>query len=161
MSSDELQVESEDALFDFVIQWARKHYSNVEERRKVLSNRLCQLIRFPNMSHHKLNNVISCTDLDTICALKVVSEALLLKAQAPNKRCNERDYKQFPVTVLEFGAPIWECTVYWNIRKAQPWSLCSQHFRFDDLNFQIRCVASDRPDQFKVIVGVLMDHDEE
>jgi hypothetical protein len=38
LSSDELQVESEDAVFDFVIKWARKHYTNVEERREMLSN---------------------------------------------------------------------------------------------------------------------------
>ena len=73
LSSNELRVESEDALFDFVIKWARKHYTNVEERREILSNRLCQLIRFPNMSHHKLYDVISCNDLDGACALNAVS----------------------------------------------------------------------------------------
>jgi hypothetical protein len=66
LSSDELQVESEDALFDFVIKWGTKHCTNVEERREILSNRLCQLIRFQNMSYHKLSHVISCNELDRV-----------------------------------------------------------------------------------------------
>ena len=81
MSSDELQVESEDALFDFVIKWATEHYSNAEERREVLSNRLCHLIRFTNMSPNKLINVIYCSDLGTV-SIKAVSEALHLKGSS-------------------------------------------------------------------------------
>jgi hypothetical protein len=34
LSSDDLQVESEDALFDFVIKWGTKHYTNVEKGEK-------------------------------------------------------------------------------------------------------------------------------
>jgi hypothetical protein len=124
LSSDELQVESEDAVFDFVIKWARKHYTNVEERREMLSNRLGQLIRFPNMSHHKLNDVISCNDLDGACALNAVSEALHFKAQEPHNRSNERNYKHLPVTVVESDIPIRECTVFWNKRNAQQMPLC-------------------------------------
>lgn len=33
LSSDELRVQSEDALYDFVISWARKHYPSPEQRR--------------------------------------------------------------------------------------------------------------------------------
>ena len=131
LSSDELQVESEDAVFDFVIKWARKHYTNVEERREMLSNRLGQLIRFPNMSHHKLNDVISCNDLDGACTLNAVSEALYFKAQEPHNRSNERNYKHLPVTVVESDIPIRECTVFWNKRNAH-----SRQFQFGSAKFR-------------------------
>ncbi|MCI08996.1 kelch-like protein, partial [Trifolium medium] len=36
LSSDDLQVASEDAVYDFVLKWARHQYSNLEERREVL-----------------------------------------------------------------------------------------------------------------------------
>jgi hypothetical protein len=76
---DNLQVESEEALFDFVIKWSRNHYTNVEERREVLSNTLFQLVRFLNMSHEKLNDVIYCYDLDSVCVCKVALDSLHLK----------------------------------------------------------------------------------
>jgi hypothetical protein len=158
-SSDELQVESEDALFDFVIKWARKHYTGVEERREILSNRLCQLIRFPNMSHHKLYDVISCNDLDGV-RTKAVSEALHFKAEEPHYRSNERNYKHLPITVVESDNPIRECTVFWNKRNAQQMPLCSQHFRFGGLKFQVRCDPIEPPFGFELTIDVV-DHDDQ
>lgn len=117
LSSDELRVQSEDALYDFVISWARKHYPSPEQRREILGSNLCKLIRFPNMTTPKLKDVLSCYDLDNVCASKVVSEALLLKADAPHKILNERVYQHFPVTVVEFDDPIKECMVFWYITK--------------------------------------------
>jgi hypothetical protein len=160
LSSNELRVESEDALFDFVIKWARNHYTSIEERREVLSNRLCQLIRFPNMSNHKLNDIVSCKDLDSVCALKAVLEAFRLKEQPPYKRCNERYYTHLPVTVVEFDTPIRECTVFWNIDKAQQMPLYSQHFRFGGAKFQFRCDPIEPPIGFELRIGVI-DHDDE
>lgn len=126
LSSDELRVQSEDALYDFVISWARKHYPSPEQRREILGSNLCKLIRFPNMTTPKLKDVLSCDDLDNVCASKVVSEALLLKADAPHKILNERVYQHFPVTV-EFDDPIKECMVFWYITKDS----CSR-FALDD-----------------------------
>jgi hypothetical protein len=160
LSSDDLQVESEDALFDFVIKWGTKHYTDVEERREILSNRLCQLIRFPNMSYHKLSDVISCNELDRVCLLKAVSEALHLKVQAPHKRSNERNYTHLPVTVVEFDNPIRECTVFWNKRNVQQMPLYSQHFRFGGAKFQFRCDPIEPPFGFDLTIAVI-DHDDQ
>jgi hypothetical protein len=160
LSSDQLQVESEDALFDFVIKWARNHYTNVEERREVLSNRLFQLIRFRNMSKHKLNEVISCNDLDTVCACKAALEALRLKAQAPHHRSKERDYTHFPVTVVESETPIRECTVFWNMTRNQM-PLYSQHFQFGGVKFQFRCDPLETDIGFELTIIVIDQDDEE
>merc|ERR1711915_727458 len=61
LSSDELQVASEDAVYDFVLKWARAHYPKIEDRRDILGSRLGRLIRFPNMSSRKLKKVLSCS----------------------------------------------------------------------------------------------------
>jgi len=45
LSSDELQVAPEDAVYDFVLNWARAQYPNMEERRELLQTRLARFIR--------------------------------------------------------------------------------------------------------------------
>jgi hypothetical protein len=50
VSSDDLQVASEDVVYDFVLKWARHQYGNLEERREVLGSRLAQFIHFPHMT---------------------------------------------------------------------------------------------------------------
>lgn len=37
LSSNELQIASEDAVYDFVLKWARGQYPKLEERRQILS----------------------------------------------------------------------------------------------------------------------------
>lgn len=54
LSSDDLQVASEDAIYDFVLKWARIHYPNIEERREILTKLLPKCIRFPYMTCRKL-----------------------------------------------------------------------------------------------------------
>jgi len=166
LSGDNLRVESEDALFDFVIKWARKHYPNVEERREVLSSSLFQLLRFPNMSHEKLNDVIFSDDLDIRCSsldtlhLKAQAlDAFRLKAQAPHKIFNDRYYTHFPVNVVEFENPIRECTVFWNITRTEM-PLYSQHFRFGGAKFQFRCDPLEHVDGFDLTISVI-DYDDE
>eukprot|EP00253_Pinus_taeda_P025731 PITA_25731 len=166
LSSDELRVESEDALYDFVISWARKHYPSLEQRREILGSNLCKLIRFPNMTTHKLKDVLSCDDLDNVCASNVVSEALLLKVDAPHKILNERVYQHFPVTVVEFDDPIKESMVFWYITKDS----CSRFFRDDERLYSLPflfCGAKFRlsvlreSDQFLTVVGEVMEFEEE
>jgi hypothetical protein len=159
LSGDNLRVESEDALFDFVIKWARNHYTNVEERREVLSKSLFQLVRFPNMSHEKLNDVISSDDLDSVCACKAALDALHLKAQAPHNISNDRYYTHFPVTVVESDTPIRECPVFWNITRTEM-PLHSQHFRFGGTKFQFRCDPLEHVDGFELTISVI-DYDDE
>ncbi|XP_021757599.1 BTB/POZ domain-containing protein POB1-like [Chenopodium quinoa] len=133
LCSDDLQVASEDAVYDFAVKWARTHYSKLEERRKVLGTRLCRLIRFPHMTCRKLRKVMTCNDLDPELSSKLVSEALFFKAEPPYRqralladeantsghRYIERAYKYRPVKVIEFELPRPQCIVYLDLRKEE------------------------------------------
>ncbi|KAK9145290.1 hypothetical protein Sjap_005193 [Stephania japonica] len=137
LSSDDLQVPSEDAVYDFVLKWARAHYPKMEERREVLSSRLGRVIRFPFMTCRKLRKVLSCNDFDHDIASKVVLDALFFKAEAPHKqralaaedsashnRFVERAYKYRPVKVVEFELPRPQCVVYLDLK----WEECKNLF---------------------------------
>lgn len=131
LSSDDLQVASEDAAYDFVLRWARNRYPKVEERREILSSGLGRCIRYPYMTCRKLKKVLTCNDFDHELASKVVLEALFFKAEAPhrqralaaedsavtNRRFIERAYKYRPVKVVEFELPRRQCVVYLDLKK--------------------------------------------
>ncbi|KAK4802999.1 hypothetical protein SAY86_001202 [Trapa natans] len=133
LSSDDLQVASEDVVCDFVLKWARMHYTKVDDRRSVLSSRLGRLIRFPFMTCRKLRKVLTCNDFDPELASKVVLEALFFKAEAPHRqrllaaevanslsrRFIERAYKYRPVKVVEFDLPRQQCVVYLDLKKVE------------------------------------------
>ncbi|KAK6129998.1 hypothetical protein DH2020_036280 [Rehmannia glutinosa] len=113
--SDDLQVASEDAVYDFVLKWARIHYPKLEERREMLSTRLLRFVRFPCMTCRKLRKVLTCSDIDSEVSSKVVLDALFFKAEAPYRqrsllaeeanasfrRFVERAYKYRPVKVVD------------------------------------------------------------
>ncbi|ONK79127.1 uncharacterized protein A4U43_C01F3210 [Asparagus officinalis] len=86
LSSDNLQVASEDAVYDFALKWARTHYPKSEERKEILGSRLGRLIRFPHMTCRKLKKVLTCTDLDEEISSKAVLEALFFKAETPHRQ---------------------------------------------------------------------------
>ncbi|KAJ1414679.1 TRAF-like [Sesbania bispinosa] len=132
LSSDELQVASEDAVYDFVLKWARTQYPKLEERREVLGTRLARLIRFPYMTCRKLKKVLTCNDFDHDVASKLVLEALFFKAEAPhrqrilaaesassNRLFVERAYKYRPVKVVEFELPRQQCVVYLDLKREE------------------------------------------
>ncbi|KAK3434271.1 hypothetical protein EUGRSUZ_D01781 [Eucalyptus grandis] len=133
LASDDLQVASEDAVYDFVLKWTRSHYSKQEERRGVLASKLGRLIRFPYMTCRKLRKVLSCNDFDPELASKVVLEALFFKAEAPyrqrslaaeeangiHRRFVERTYKYRPVKVVEFELPRQQCIVYLDLKREE------------------------------------------
>ncbi|CAK9163023.1 unnamed protein product [Ilex paraguariensis] len=133
LSSDELQVASEDAVYDFVLKWARIHYPKLEERREILGTRLGRLIRFPYMTCRKLKKVLTCNDFDAELASKVVLESLFFKAEAPYRqrslaaeevntsvrRFVERAYKYRPVKVVEFELPRQQCVVYLDLKREE------------------------------------------
>ncbi|XP_022721056.1 BTB/POZ domain-containing protein POB1-like isoform X2 [Durio zibethinus] len=137
-SSDDLQVASEDAVYDFVLKWARTHYPKLEERREVLATRLGRLVRFPYMTCRKLKKVLICNDFDPELASKVVLEALFFKAETPYRqralaseeanvtyrRFVERAYKYRPVKVVEFELPRQQCLVYLDLKREE----CAQLF---------------------------------
>ncbi|GAB2271778.1 Boi protein [Dionaea muscipula] len=133
LSSDELQVASEDAIYDFVLKWARVQYPKLEERREVLSTRLMRFIRFPYMTCRKLKKVLTCPEFDHEMATKVVLDAVFFKAEAPHRqrtravddplatgrRFMERDYKYRPVKVVEFEKPRNQCMVFLDLKQEE------------------------------------------
>ncbi|KAL8503529.1 hypothetical protein ACS0TY_022313 [Phlomoides rotata] len=136
--SDDLQVASEDAVFDFVLKWARLHYPRLEERREILSKRLLRFVRFPCMSCRKLKKVLTCSEIDPDLASKVVLDALFFKAEVPHRhhslpteeandsfrRFVERSYKYRPVKVVVFESPRQQCVVYLDLKREE----CAQLF---------------------------------
>ncbi|KAG8363286.1 hypothetical protein BUALT_Bualt19G0006300 [Buddleja alternifolia] len=131
LSSDDLQVASEDAVYDFALKWTRTHYQKLEERREILCTRLGRYIRFPYMTSRKLRKVLTCNDFDHEFASKVVLDALFFKAEAPHRqrthaieestsssrRFVERAYKYRPVKVVEFELPRQQCVVYLDLKR--------------------------------------------
>ncbi|KAJ8539376.1 hypothetical protein K7X08_013628 [Anisodus acutangulus] len=132
-SNDDLQVASEDAVYDCVLKWARIHFPNLEERREILSSHLCRLIRFPYMTCRKLKKFLTCNDFDPELASKVVLDALFFKAEAPYRQrvladeegnashhCFvERAYKYRPLKVVEFELPRQQCIVYLDLKREE------------------------------------------
>ena len=132
LSSDELQVASEDAVYDFVLKWARIQFPRLEERREILGTKLAHFIRFPYMTCRKLKKVLSCNDFDHEVASKLVSDALFFKAEAPHRQrilaaesastsrlFVERSYKYRPVKVVEFELPRQQCVVYLDLKREE------------------------------------------
>ncbi|PIA49129.1 hypothetical protein AQUCO_01300174v1 [Aquilegia coerulea] len=132
-SSDDLQMASEDAVYDFLLKWARIHFPKLEDRREILGRRLIRLIRFPFMTCRKLRKVLTCIDFDHDLASKAVLDALFFKAEAPHRqrslaaeesaaisRCFvERAYKYRPVKVVEFEAPRQQCVVFLDLKREE------------------------------------------
>ncbi|XP_057456202.1 BTB/POZ domain-containing protein POB1-like [Lotus japonicus] len=137
LASDDLQVPSEDAVYDFVLKWARKHYNKQTERRGVLSTRLVCLIRFPYMTCRKLREVLSCIDFRHKDVFELVREALIFKAEAPHgqwllaakepvslkHRFVQRAYKYHSVKVVKFELPQQRCVVYLDLKREECASL--------------------------------------
>jgi hypothetical protein len=135
LSSDELQVASEDAVYDFVLKWARSQYPKVEERREIIGARLGRFIRFPYMTCRKLKKVLTCSDFEHEMASKAVLDALFFKAEAPHRqralaaedplaaggtrRFVERAYKYRPVKVVEFELPRHQCVVFLDLKREE------------------------------------------
>ncbi|KAI3892563.1 hypothetical protein MKX03_021204 [Papaver bracteatum] len=94
LSSDDLQVASEDVVYDFVLKWAKLHYPKRKDRPE---------------------KVLTCNDFDHDCMSKFVLAALFVKAEAAHtqrtptaelsaitNRCfAERAYIYRPVKVLD------------------------------------------------------------
>ncbi|EXB52718.1 BTB/POZ domain-containing protein [Morus notabilis] len=133
LASDDLQIASEDAVYDFVLKWSRAQYPKLEERREVLGSRLARYIRFPYMTCRKLKKVLTCNDFDHEIASKLVLEALFFKAEVPhrqralasedsatmNRHFVERAYKYRPVKVVEFELPRQQCVVYLDLKREE------------------------------------------
>ncbi|KAL3499274.1 hypothetical protein ACH5RR_038367 [Cinchona calisaya] len=133
LSSDDLQVASEDVVYDFMLKWARMHYPKVEERQHILGTHLARLIRFPYMTCRKLRKVLACNDFDHELASNLVLDALFFKAEEPHRQrslvagacdaCSprfvERAYRYRPVKVMEFELPHQQCIVYLDLKREE------------------------------------------
>ncbi|EPS68073.1 hypothetical protein M569_06692, partial [Genlisea aurea] len=145
LSSDDLQVASEDAVYDFTLKWARSHFPKLEDRQNILSSCLGRYIRFPCMTARKLRKALSCPDFDQDFVTKAVLDALFFKAEAPYRqrtqsstaaeapssssssssssstghRYTERDYKYRSVKLVEFKLPRPQCVVYLDLKREE------------------------------------------
>ncbi|KAL3819170.1 hypothetical protein ACJIZ3_005075 [Penstemon smallii] len=118
LSSDDLQVDSENAVYDLVMKWARTQYPELKERQRILSTSLLGLIRFPCMTVRKLKKLLDCEDIDPLLASKIVTDALYFKSRGESSSSStlshlhgislvgaHRLYKYHPVKVVEFEEP--------------------------------------------------------
>ncbi|KAL5061249.1 hypothetical protein RYX36_032853 [Vicia faba] len=154
LSSDELQVGSEDAVYDFVMVWARTQYPNLEERRKILRHNLIRFIRFPFMTCRKLKIVQTCNDFNHEVTYKLIFDALYFKAEAPHRQrilatesastsrvFIERSYIYRPIKIVEFEHPHQQCVVYLDLKREECANLfpsgrvCSQAFHLGGQRF--------------------------
>ncbi|KAK1378168.1 BTB/POZ domain-containing protein POB1-like [Heracleum sosnowskyi] len=143
LSSDDLQVCSEDVIYDLVMKWAEVHYPQLEERRKVLETRLRHLIRFPYMTSLKLKEVTTGAYFSPEVASEIVLEALFFKNETPSgqhqlaldrhvagenignpdQRFVERAYICRPVKAVVIELPRYHCVVHLDLTRKECESL--------------------------------------
>ncbi|XP_011629410.1 BTB/POZ domain-containing protein At2g46260 [Amborella trichopoda] len=119
LSSDELHVGLEDAVFDFALEWAHANYPNLEERREILGSHIFPVRRFSRMSTHKLKVAFECEDMDPSLTLKWVARAFIVKAEeAEHQHCGtECAYKRPPLKVIQLAANHAKCLVFLDLRR--------------------------------------------
>ncbi|URE49452.1 BACK [Musa troglodytarum] len=101
LSSNDLQAASEDAIYEFVLKWARAQYPVLEERREILSSRLIRHIRalFKAEALHR--------------------QRAFSADESSHKRFTERAYKYRPLKVVEFDRPHPQCIVYLDLKREE------------------------------------------
>ncbi|XP_058742574.1 BTB/POZ domain-containing protein POB1-like [Vicia villosa] len=173
LSSDELQVASEDVVYDFVLTWAQTQYPSLEERRKILRANLIHFIRFPFMTCSKLKTVQTCNDFDHEVTSKVVFDALYFKSEAPHQQkilaaefastshlFIERSYMYRPIKVVEFEHPHQQCVVYFDLKREECANLfpsgrvCSQPFHLGGQRFFLSAQCNMDPYRFYHCFGL-------
>ncbi|KAL3819200.1 hypothetical protein ACJIZ3_005105 [Penstemon smallii] len=179
LSSDDLQVESENAVYDLVMKWARTHYPVLKERRRILITSLLGLIRFPCMTVVKLKKLLHCKDIDPLLASEIVTDALsfMIRGESSSSLSHRhgislvgahRFYKYHPVKVVEFEEPLQECIVYLEIKRANPYFIAnpgrvySHDFEFGGQRFRLSTVCnSDGKNPLVVALGMRKKGSEE
>ncbi|KAL8144228.1 hypothetical protein V2J09_017260 [Rumex salicifolius] len=120
LDSKFLQVNTEDDIYNFILDWGREHYPELKERREVLTNRLARLIHFPYMTPQKLRQVLSRTDFHHETASKLVMEALFIKAQVPygqHIHATRRHYNHRLVSVVHIKSRSPRVAVYFDLKR--------------------------------------------
>ncbi|GLJ29260.1 hypothetical protein SUGI_0577110 [Cryptomeria japonica] len=175
LSSDELQIRSEDIPCDYVMEWTRKHYPDEGERKEVLNKNLIYSIRFPFLSKEKLKEIFSSKEIDCVGTLKLILEALFHKEEIPYRRKNhsaqelhpemicERSYINKHIRIVKIDTPHKECMVFWNIKKDEcltlrdrPDSLASQFIYFGDQLFLIKAFSTKNKEGFPISFGLCL-----
>ncbi|CAA7017408.1 unnamed protein product [Microthlaspi erraticum] len=132
LANDDLQVSSEDVVYELVSRWLRLHYSGVRERQDVLASHLARFIRFPHMSCQRLKRMLLSDDFRPSIAKSIVLDALFFKtdssddrpaASSLNRRLVERAYNFKPIKTVEFEAPRQHCIVYMDFKRRECESL--------------------------------------
>ncbi|KAF7045271.1 hypothetical protein CFC21_054392 [Triticum aestivum] len=137
-SSTDVQVETEDDIYYFMLDWARARYVELEERRKILSSRLLPLVRFSHMTCVTLQEILASTDndIDREQVTHRIAEALLPKAYPKQmegalaaevttcSRFAERAYEYKPVKLIAFDQPCPQIIVYLDLTREE----CSKLF---------------------------------
>ncbi|XP_073149248.1 BTB/POZ domain-containing protein At2g46260-like [Henckelia pumila] len=154
LSSDDLKVDSEDEVYDFVIKWTRTHYQSQEDRRRIIRRHLGRYIRFPYITGTKLRNVF-CPDIDPEFTGEALYDALFFKIGAPlpqRARAIEREYKHPPVKAIEFDVPHRRCMVYLDLTREECSRLHpsgvihSQAFHLEGQEFTLAACRISEPD---------------
>lgn len=124
---DRLKVESEDAVYDFILCWAHTHYPKPEGHCIAKELHLERLIRFAYLTRQKLEDALQCDFFYPESVSKAVTEALAFKVREPYRRrlappgCSsnrflERCYKRAPVAVNRLWFPEFDsCEVYFSL----------------------------------------------
>ncbi|KAK1264955.1 BTB/POZ domain-containing protein POB1 [Acorus gramineus] len=111
LCSNEVWALSEDCIYDIVLNWAKKQYPKLKDRRAVLRSCITRLVRFPYLTCAKLRKALACKDLDYEFARDVVDEALFFKAD-PKTIIFHRVYLEQCKT-LKSGERLCSLNFYW------------------------------------------------
>ncbi|KAL8150758.1 hypothetical protein V2J09_020566 [Rumex salicifolius] len=119
LGSDNLEVNLEDVVFDFILKWARSHYPSLKERRKILTNHLVRFICFASMSHLKLKEIVSDSfpaELVYEQIPKLVQNAIFSKDQLDHPR---RVYKYRLIEMVTLKSVQPRRIVYFKMKKQE------------------------------------------
>ncbi|XP_008798396.2 BTB/POZ domain-containing protein At2g46260-like [Phoenix dactylifera] len=153
LSSDGLEVESEDDVFKFVFKWIKSNYDNheiLEQRFEILNSRLAPLIRYQYMSANYIEKMTTKYRIEDTS--KFMSEGLdrglEYKKSSPDwesgttgmstdEQVVERAYKRKPVKVVIHHQQHKTCTIYLSftqdecVRLSRSPPAHSESFHFD------------------------------
>ncbi|KFK30702.1 hypothetical protein AALP_AA6G016600 [Arabis alpina] len=166
IASDDLEVPSEDVVYDNVLAWAKTNYSVVEERQEILGSNLARYIRFPRMSCHRLKKILNSNDFTEPVQTALVLKALFFKADSqdnPRSLAAKRAYKYKPIKMMQFEIPRQQCVAYLDLsykdcEELYPsGQLFSEGFRFGGQAFFFSANCSTTPQNVFVLSMMIQE----
>ncbi|KAL3818399.1 hypothetical protein ACJIZ3_004304 [Penstemon smallii] len=141
LSSDDLQVDSEDAVYDLVLKWARTHYPELKERQRILSTSILGLIQ---SGIARTLTLVSHPRFLFVCMFMRLSYRPTTSIVVVG---DHRLYKYHPVKVVNFEEPRKESIVYIQIKPANPFlanagRVYLHEFQFGGQAFYLSCTLS-------------------